>query len=320
MKTVQAKRNFNKSATAPKEDKFISRILENLDLVNEEDWEHYTALTEAMPTNLFTKKQYTGFNIMALTIDAMVKGFSSLKYATFKSISKAGGRIAKGSKGCIIEFFTFIYKDKVTNKNYSEEEVRAMPTAIRKEKVKKIACPKTYVVFNSQQIENLSEMDLSIDPNEEPQENEIQQIENCENFISNIIVNGNLDLRFGIQPSAFYSPLQDYVMLPQRQIFTKTSKYYSVLFHEVIHWTGHESRNNREMKGHNDQESYSFEELIAEMGAMLSCLQFGIFEEFINSVRYLKSWAKANSQDRETVIRKAFTESKRAKKYLESLN
>ena len=111
----------------------------------------------------------------------------------------------------------------------------------------------------------------------------------------------------------------DYVMLPKRQFFISTSKYYSTLFHEVIHWTGHESRLNRNLKGHNDKESYSFEELIAEMGAMLCSLQFGIFEEFINSVRYLKGWASANSLDRETAIRKAFTESKKAKKFLENL-
>ena len=73
------------------------------------------------------------------------------------------------------------------------------------------------------------------------------------------------------------------------------------------------------MKGHKDKESYSFEELIAEMGAMLNCLQFGILNEFVNSVRYLKNWADHNSQDREIAIRKAFIESKKAKKYLESL-
>lgn len=318
MKTaVKTPRTY--TANQPKEDKFITRILENLDQVSEKDWEKYTTLTEQMPTNLFTKKLYTGFNIMALTIDAMVKGFSSMKYATFKSISKANGRIKKGSKGCVIEFFTFIYKDIETNKNYTEEEVRAMSTAFRNERVKKIGCPKTYVVFNSEQIENLSEMDLTIEPTEEPQENDISQIENCENFISKIIVSGNLDLRFSAQPMAYYSPMQDFVMLPQRKFFTKTSKYYSVLFHEVIHWTGHESRLNRELKGHGDKESYSFEELIAEMGAMLTCLQYGIFEEFINSVRYLKGWSRANSQNREVAIRKAFTESKRAKKFLESL-
>ena len=173
----------------------------------------------------------------------------------------------------------------ITGKIYKEEEVRAMTTTERTAKVQKIPCPKTYTVFNSEQIENLSELNLNFVSNDEPQENEISEIENCENFISKIIVNGNLDLRFGQKPTAFYSPRFDFVELPKREFFVSTSKYYSILFHEIIHWTGHESRLNREMKGSRDKESYSFEELIAEMGAMLCSLQFGIYEEFINSIR-----------------------------------
>ena len=319
MKTTTKKPSTKISFNEPREDRFITKILENLDLVKVSEWEQYTNLTEAMPTNLFTQKPYAGFNVLALTIDSMVRGFSTMRYATFKSIAEAGGILKKGSKGCLIEFFTFIYKDKETGKIYKEEEVRAMTTTERTAKVQKIPCPKTYTVFNSEQIENLSELNLNFVSNDEPQENEISEIENCENFISKIIVNGNLDLRFGQKPTAFYSPRFDFVELPKREFFVSTSKYYSILFHEIIHWTGHELRLDREMKGHGDQESYSFEELIAEMGAMLNCLQFGIFEEFINSIRYLKSWAYANSQNRETAIRKAFTESKKAKKFLENL-
>jgi antirestriction protein ArdC len=92
----------------------------------------------------------------------------------------------------------------------------------------------------------------------------------------------------------------------------------SLLFHEIIHWSGHQNRLNRDLSGHKNPLSYSFEELIAEMGSMLICLQFGISEEFINSVRYLKGWSSKNT-NREESIRKAFTESKRAKKYLENL-
>ncbi|UTG66825.1 hypothetical protein J2O02_18425 (plasmid) [Elizabethkingia anophelis] len=79
---------------------------------------------------------------------------------------------------------------------------------------------------------------------------------------------------------SFYNPSWDYIQLPKKQFFLSHEKYYSVFFHEVIHWTGHKERLNRELKGLSDQESYSFEELIAEMGAMLCCLQFGIYSEF----------------------------------------
>jgi antirestriction protein ArdC len=299
-----------------KNDNFIERILENLDQVNESDWEMYCNLDSVYPTNLFTKKRYSGFNVIALFLDTMIKKCNTARYATFNSISKAGGKLKKGSKGCVIEFFSFVYKHIETGKNYTQEQVREMSLEQQKN-INKLPCLKNYVVFNSELIENLDEINLNI-LEEEPVDNDFLEFENCEVFISNIISKG-LDLRFAVKDVAFYSPSLDYVQLPNKDLFFSPSKYYSTLFHEIIHWTGHAERLNREMKGHNDQESYSFEELIAEMGAMLCSLHFGIMEEFINSVRYLKGWASRNSQDRETVVRKAFTESKRAKKYLENL-
>lgn len=318
MKTLNQKKSYSKNTNSTeKKDTFIERILENLDQVNAKDWEVYTNLSAIYPTNLFTGKKYNGFNVMALYLDTIIKQCKTSKYATFNSISKAGGKLRKGAKGCVIEFFSFIYKDKETGKIIPTEIVSNF-TLEQWQYINKIPVVKNYVVFNSELIENLNEINLDIST-EEIEEIEISEIENCENFISKIIVNGNLNLKFGVEETAYYSPRMDFVMLPKKEFFLSTSKYYSTLFHEVIHWTGHETRLKRNLKGHADKESYSFEELIAEMGAMLCSLQFGIFEEFINSVRYLKGWASANSMDRETAIRKAFTESKKAKKFLENL-
>lgn len=301
----------------PKQDKFITKILENLDKVNASDWEKYTDLQGAYPCNLFSGKYYKGFNIVALFLDTIANRFTSARYATFNSISKAGGRLQKGAKGCVIEFFSFIYKDIESGKSYTLDQVKAM-TKEQEKKINKIPCLKSYTVFNSEFIENLSELDLDI-VDDLPEESEIEELQNCETFISNIITKGELDLRFGLGSTAYYSPALDFVFMPERKCFVCTSKYYSVLFHEIIHWTGNAERLNRSLHDHTNKESYSFEELIAEMGAMLNCLQYGILNEFINSVRYLKSWVQHNSQDRETAIRKAFVESKKAKKFLENL-
>lgn len=317
MKTATVKNKKNTS-TEPKQDKFISKILENIDKVSTKDWENYTSLRDAHPSNLFTGSHYKGFNILALFIDTIANGFCTAKYATFNSISKAGGKLRKGAKGCVIEFFSFIYKHKETKKTYTIEQVLNMDPEQTKD-IEKIPRIKTYTVFNSQFIENIQDLNLNFDQDDQPQDTELEEIQNCEKFISKIIDNGHLNLKFDRTAIAFYSPSKDFVYMPERQFFISTSKYYSVLLHEIIHWTGHHDRLNRDLKGSQDQESYSFEELIAEMGAMLTCLQFGILEEFINSVRYLKSWIDKNSHDKETIIRKAFSESKKAKKYLESL-
>ncbi|MCY1659301.1 zincin-like metallopeptidase domain-containing protein [Chryseobacterium sp. SL1] len=312
---VKKIRQFSKD-NASKEDKFISKILENLDKVNASDWEMYANLDSVFPSNLFSKKRYKGFNIIALFVDTIANKFKTSKYATFNSISKAGGKLRKGARGCIIEFFSFSFKHKETGKYISSDKYKTLSEKLQKE-YNKIPILKNFTVFNSEFIENLSEINLNIE-SEEPTENEVTEQENCEIFIQRIQEKGELRLKFALDEIAFYTPTFDYIQLPERKYFLTASKYYSTLFHEIIHWSGHQSRLNRDLAGHKNPLSYSFEELIAEMGSMLICLQFGISEEFINSVRYLKGWSSKNT-DREESIRKAFTESKRAKKYLENL-
>ena len=77
--------------------------------------------------------------------------------------------------------------------------------------------------------------------------------------------------------------------------------YYSVLFHELTHSTGHESRTGR-IKKNNDKfgvrNEYAFEELVAELGSVLFGQQFNI-EKTIrgNHIQYLNSWIKALKTD-----------------------
>lgn len=313
-----AKRNFSKNNTENKQDKFISKILENLEKVNADEWEKYTNYSIEPARNLFTQKRYKGFNLMALYIDQICNNYSSSNYATFKSISDAGGILKKGSKGTVIEFFSYIYKNVITKKTLTEEQVRVLSNAER-ENVKKYPCIRNYVVFNASLIENIEDLNLNIKI-EEVENIDFEDQKNCENFISNVIENGGLNLKVGNYQTACYVPLLDEVRMPKKEICLTENKYYTTLFHEIVHWTGHEDRLERDLKGHSDIASYSFEELIAEMGSMIISLQFGILDEIINSIRYLKFWLTKNKiEDNEANLREAFTQSKRAKKFLENL-
>lgn len=319
VKKVSTKKKYKSpSQTEPKEDKFITKIFENLDKVKGSDWEHYTNLKISNPQNLFTKKEYQGFNFLSLYIDTLCNGFTSSFYATFNSISKAGGKLKKGSKGVAIEFFSFIYKDPNTNKTYKYEELQYLNIAQINALIK-IACIKSYIVFNSNQIENLEELNLNI-LIEEEEELDFKNLDNAEEFINTIIEKGNLKLRFDKVNVGSYNPSLDFIKMPKKKFFISEQKFYATIFHEIIHWTGHETRLARDLKsGFSDQSVYSFEELIAEMGSMLICLQNGITTEILNSIRYLKSWSDKNLDNRITNIKDAFKESKKAKKYLETL-
>ncbi|WP_143755924.1 zincin-like metallopeptidase domain-containing protein [Kaistella haifensis] len=176
---------------------------------------------------------------------------------------------------------------------------------------------KNYVVFNSNQIENLEDLNLNIDLDEAQDLEFVDQI-NCENFVQKLIENASLKVKFEQISHGSYSPIFDYIKMPLKKHFVSEVKFYTTLFHEIIHWTGHEKRLNRNLReGFNDKIKYSFEELIAEMGSMLLALQFGITDELLNSIRYLKGWSDTHKENRIEDIKNAFIQSKKAKKYLE---
>lgn len=94
------------------------------------------------------------------------------------------------------------------------------------------------------------------------------------------------------QDGAYYSPSKDKIVIPTIEQFKTGEAYYSTMFHEMAHSTGHKDRINR-LKENASKEEYGKEELIAEMTAApvchLSGFNNGIKEE---SAAYLKSWCK----------------------------
>src|SRR5205814_6062948 len=91
---------------------------------------------------------------------------------------------------------------------------------------------------------------------------------------------------------AYSRPSTDSVHMPARARFVDAPHYYSTLFHELIHSTGHEKRLNRTFGNGFGDELYSKEELVAEMGAAFLCAIAGIANEHTdrNTTAYLQSW------------------------------
>ena len=107
---------------------------------------------------------------------------------------------------------------------------------------------------------------------------------------------------------AAYSPSWDVVMMPHVSQFNvgvtnsdldpdSEARYWATFWHEVIHWTGHTSRLNRERHRQWGDKIYAFEELIAELGAAFLCANLGIDGE-LQHESYLDSWCQALKQER----------------------
>ncbi len=105
---------------------------------------------------------------------------------------------------------------------------------------------------------------------------------------------------------AWYMPATDTVSMPDAGHFSPPESYYSTLFHELSHASGHQSRLNRQTstKPHRfGSRDYSQEELVAEMGAAFLCGHCGIEQATVeNSAAYIQGWLKKLKGDHRLVV------------------
>lgn len=119
---------------------------------------------------------------------------------------------------------------------------------------------------------------------------------------------------------AAYFPPQDLVRVPKIQDFESPEAYYSTLFHELGHSTGHETRLNR--PGVTGQVvfgscDYSREELIAELTSAFVCAEVGIDNSNLeNAASYIHGWLHALEGDPRAVIA-ASGQAQRAANYIQ---
>jgi antirestriction protein ArdC len=97
--------------------------------------------------------------------------------------------------------------------------------------------------------------------------------------------------------------------MPARSLFPEVAHYYSVLFHELTHSTGHASRLDRatlrDLLAFGDT-NYSKEELCAEMGAAYLCGTAGIANETVNnSAAYIQGWLSKLRNDKQVLVQAA---------------
>jgi antirestriction protein ArdC len=104
---------------------------------------------------------------------------------------------------------------------------------------------------------------------------------------------------------AYYNPLLDFINMPAKNLFPKVEDYYSVLFHE-IHSTGHLTRLNRKellQMSEFGSESYSIEELVAEIGCCFLKTVVGISnDELTNNCAYIDGWLKRLKSDHRFIV------------------
>ncbi|MGG8495967.1 zincin-like metallopeptidase domain-containing protein [Tenacibaculum sp. TC6] len=301
------------------------KIIDRLKTTKAEDWENVWENGDKQgylfAYNFMSKKPYKSINQLTLCGSlAMKKLLKNPYFLTFKQVEKLKGRVLEGAKAQQITYYSTLYsfeqaKPKLKFATYDEKK---FINWVKQNKSKINALNKSYTDINSNKkkddIENIvynakvpilkyynvyngadiTDIDFDLDNFKgvgfiEAKGNTNEPIAACEAIIENypkpapaFVLGGNV---------ASYHPKKDSVNMPERKFFKYSQAYYTTLFHEYIHSTGSPNRLNRikgKMFGDKD---YSFEELIAEIGASFLCANSGILHYTLrNGAAYIKSW------------------------------
>ena len=223
------------------------------------------------PQNFFTKKPYRGINILLLNS----MGYPQPYWLTFNQCKELGATIKKGEHGTPVVYWKNDGK-KIEVKEGTETKEKTLPPLI-----------KYSTVFNVSQCEGLEYDELK--PLVLSEAQKIQAAEEIINGFKN-----SPDVVSEISRAVYY-PLRDLINMPHPDYFESKEEWYSTLFHELLHSTGHQSRLDRKTvtseDSHHRKQNYGKEELIAEIGSSFLCARAGIITStFDNSLSYIKGW------------------------------
>ena len=241
------------------------------------------------PSNGKSGDAYRGVNVLILWDEAIERGYTSNVWMTYRQAEGMGANVRKGEKAVMCAFFEMVKSKKGEDAGQDEDGKGGF-----------FPMCKPFWVFNVAQIENLPE--AMTKPAE--QAATFDPIEAAEKLLSasGAVINHGFD-------GAFYAPSKDQICLPTRERFTSPENYYATALHELTHWTGHESRLDRQFGKRFGDDAYAFEELVAELGAAFVVGSVGFVDATIeNHAAYVENWLKVLKNDKTAI----FTASKQA--------
>jgi antirestriction protein ArdC len=236
------------------------------------------------PVNAYTGSAYQGVNVLALWVATEFGHFTSRYFATYKQWKRLECQVRGNERGAAIVFFK-----EATREAYDEKAGEVVA--------------ESYLVARSSFVFNADQVDGWQAP-VSPMPSEAESIAEAEAFVSAT----KADIRHGGE-RAFYSPSHDTIQVPDRERFTGTGTssatqgYYATLFHELSHWTGHETRLNRDLRNRFGDHAYAMEELVAELGAAFLCADLRIANApRLDHAAYIASWLEVLQSDKKALF------------------
>lgn len=219
------------------------------------------------------------------------------EYLTFKQCKDEGGKVKKGAKSKMVVFWKVLHREKKDASGNVIRDENGLPVD------DPIPMLRYYNVFHIDDCDGIQPKYTA-----EHLPATVSPVERAEEIIAEYSGRAKLTIEHSKQNRAFYSPSRHLVSLPLMEQFEDTAGYYETAFHELTHSTGHKSLLNRFSE--NDgaaafgSESYSKEELVAEIGACGILHELGLetTKSFRNNAAYIQSWLSALKNDKRLIV------------------
>jgi antirestriction protein ArdC len=238
------------------------------------------------PANVVSKRSYSGVNPLLLQLIAAEHGWSSRWWGTFRQWQELGLRIkARPSRVRPGEWGTRVVFCKAVSKKPAHDQNGEDQHGEGEERQGRYLLLRQFCVFHAEQVEGDGIQKYLARPRTTTAFQDYAPAEE-------IIRATNARIEYGGAKAVYY-PGNDFIRLPNKESFESQKEFYATAFHELGHWTGHQSRLARLVKNARfGSEAYAFEELVAEMAGSFACNEVGVpqSDDLSNQAAYLASW------------------------------
>lgn len=228
---------------------------------------------------------YRGINYFLLSMIGDGAGYNSPYWMTYKAALAAGGQVRRGETASPIIFY----------KSYSAPQEPVTGNDEGTDQTRRVL--KSYSVFNACQIDGLGDefypalkvKDRAHNLDLKPRVDEIVSA-------TGAAISHGGDM-------AYYRPSTDSVTMPVIEQFHSYEQYVATLMHELVHWTSHANRCDRQLGKRFGDQAYAVEEAIAEMGAATLCDALGIATDHMDDhASYISCWLKVLKAEPKAIL------------------
>jgi antirestriction protein ArdC len=259
------------------------------------------AASRGMPRNGRTGQPYHGANVLLLWDAAIEQGYASNVWLTYKQAAGLGAQVRRGERAVLCAHFERKALGGVIGDDPSASGAPDSDSEMEDGSSHQLArggvllC-RPFWLFNVAQIdglpmETIEQHCFAPVPSHAPSE-----------MAMRILVGSNAQIRYGFEQAMYVMDL-DEIRLPWPRRFTSGEAHFATALHELVHWTGHPQRLDRQFGRRFGDEAYAFEELVAEIGSAFLLGHCGLVDATIEGhAAYLDSWLKVLKNDRTAIF------------------